>query len=235
MTDIAMKASSCHLPPSLSPLPARGEWKRGRGINPRNPLAKISIVRFRSKWRERERGDGFADFSFLSGCSYGSSYPAATHRSSLSPVARSTERTKERGAEGEASPDAHPIVRHPSSYLHHRTHLRRDRACLVVNTRDAIYSRSLPLFPSSRKRISSPFLVFRAGEKETAPEYYAHIYIHLVPKGGTSQSRERTRERIFYAAVESRGGETNRRKNKRKERGREGAIRQADGVSVDLG
>lgn len=235
MTDIAMKASSCHLPPSLSPLPARGEWKRGRGINPRNPLAKISIVRFRSKWREREREDGFADFSFLSGCSYGSSYPAATHRSSLSPVARSTERTKERGAEGEASPDAHPIVRHPSSYLHHRTHLRRDRACLVVNTRDAIYSRSLPLFPSSRKRISSPFLVFRAGEKETAPEYYAHIYIHLVPKRGTSQSRERTRERIFYAAVESRGGETNRRKNKRKERGREGAIRQADGVSVDLG
>lgn len=234
MTDIAMKASSCHLPPSLSPLPARGEWKRGRGINPRNPLAKISIVRFRSKWREREREDGFADFSFLSGCSYGSSYPAATHRSSLSPVARSTKRTKERGAEREASPDAHPIVRHPSSYLHHRTHLRRDRACLVVNTRDAIYSRSLPLFPSSRKRISSPFLVFRAGEKETAPEYYAHIYTSR-PETRTSQSRERTRERIFYAAVESRGGETNRRRNKRKERGREGAIRQADGVSVDLG
>lgn len=209
MTDIAMKASSCHLPPSLSPLPARGEWKRGRGINPRNPLAKISIVRFRSKWRERERGDGFADFSFLSGCSYGSSYPAATHRSSLSPVARSTERTKERGAEREASPDAHPIVRHPSSYLHHRTHLRRDRACLVVNTRDAIYSRSLPLFPSSRKRISSPFLVFRAGEigeKETAPEYYAHIYIHLVPKRGRL-NRERERERGFFMQRWNRGEE----------------------------
>lgn len=207
MTDIAMKASSCHLPPSLSPLPARGEWKRGRGINPRNPLAKISIVRFRSKWREREREDGFADFSFLSGCSYGSSYPAATHRSSLSPVARSTKRTKERGAEREASPDAHPIVRHPSSYLHHRTHLRRDRACLVVNTRDAIYSRSLPLFPSSRKRISSPFLVFRAGEigeKETAPEYYAHIYIHLVPKRGRL-NRERERERGFFMQRWNRG------------------------------
>lgn len=197
MTDIAMKASSCHLPPSLSPLPARGEWKRGRGINPRNPLAKISIVRFRSKWREREREDGFADFSFLSGCSYGSSYPAATHRSSLSPVARSTERTKERGAEREASPDAHPIVRHPSSYLHHRTHLRRDRACLVVNTRDAIYSRSLPLFPSSRKRISSPFLVFRAGEigeKETAPEYYAHIYTSRPETRNVSIERENERE-----------------------------------------
>lgn len=232
MTDIAMKASSCHLPLSLSLLPARGEWKRGRGINPRNPLAKISIVRFRSKWRERERGRvcGFQLFKRvqlrqqLSG----------SHASIITVACCAIDRTNERTRSGERGL-AHPIVRHPSSYLHHRTHLRRDRACLVVNTRDAIYSRSLPLFPSSRKRISSPFLVFRAGEKETAPEYYAHIYIHLVPKGGTSQSRERTRERIFYAAVESRGGETNRRKNKRKERGREGAIRQADGVSVDLG
>lgn len=235
MTDIAMKASSCHLPPSLSPLPARGEWKRGRGINPRNPLAKISIVRFRSKWRERERGRvcGFQLFKRvqlrqqLSG----------SHASIITVACCAIDQTNERTRSGERGL-AHPIVRHPSSYLHHRTHLRRDRACLVVNTRDAIYSRSLPLFPSSRKRISSPFLVFRAGEigeKETAPEYYAHIYIHLVPKRGTSQSRERTRERIFYAAVESRGGETNRRKNKRKERGREGAIRQADGVSVDLG
>lgn len=230
MTDIAMKASSCHLPPSLSPLPARGEWKRGRGINPRNPLAKISIVRFRSKWRERERGRvcGFQLFKRvqlrqqLSG----------SHASIITVACCAIDQTNERTRSGERGL-AHPIVRHPSSYLHHRTHLRRDRACLVVNTRDAIYSRSLPLFPSSRKRISSPFLVFRAGEKETAPEYYAHIY--LVPKGGTSQSRERTRERIFYAAVESRGGETNRRRNKRKERGREGAIRQADGVSVDLG
>lgn len=234
MTDIAMKASSCHLPPSLSPLPARGEWKRGRGINPRNPLAKISIVRFRSKWRERERGRvcGFQLFKRvqlrqqLSG----------SHASIITVACCAIDQTNERTRSGERGL-AHPIVRHPSSYLHHRTHLRRDRACLVVNTRDAIYSRSLLLFPSSRKRISSPFLVFRAGEigeKETAPEYYAHIYTSR-PETRTSQSRERTRERIFYAAVESRGGETNRRKNKRKERGREGAIRQADGVSVDLG
>lgn len=162
---------------------------------------------------------------------------SGSHASIITVACCAIDRTNERTRSGERGL-AHPIVRHPSSYLHHRTHLRRDRACLVVNTRDAIYSRSLPLFPSSRKRISSPFLVFRAGEigeKETAPEYYAHIYIHLVPKRGTSQSRERTRERIFYAAVESRGGETNRRRNKRKERGREGAIRQADGVSVDLG
>lgn len=194
MTDIAMKASSCHLPPSLSPLPARGEWKRGRGINPRNPLAKISIVRFRSKWRERERGRvcGFQLFKRvqlrqqLSG----------SHASIITVACCAIDRTNERTRSGERGL-AHPIVRHPSSYLHHRTHLRRDRACLVVNTRDAIYSRSLPLFPSSRKRISSPFLVFRAGEKETAPEYYAHIYIHLVPKRGRL-NRERERERGFF-------------------------------------
>lgn len=203
MTDIAMKASSCHLPPSLSPLPARGEWKRGRGINPRNPLAKISIVRFRSKWRERERGRvcGFQLFKRvqlrqqLSG----------SHASIITVACCAIDRTNERTRSGERGL-AHPIVRHPSSYLHHRTHLRRDRACLVVNTRDAIYSRSLPLFPSSRKRISSPFLVFRAGEKETAPEYYAHIYIHLVPKRGRL-NRERERERGFFMQRWNRGEE----------------------------
>lgn len=203
MTDIAMKASSCHLPPSLSPLPARGEWKRGRGINPRNPLAKISIVRFRSKWRERERGRvcGFQLFKRvqlrqqLSG----------SHASIITVACCAIDRTNERTRSGGRGL-AHPIVRHPSSYLHHRTHLRRDRACLVVNTRDAIYSRSLPLFPSSRKRISSPFLVFRAGEKETAPEYYAHIYIHLVPKRGRL-NRERERERGFFMQRWNRGEE----------------------------
>lgn len=203
MTDIAMKASSCHLPPSLSPLPARGEWKRGRGINPRNPLAKISIVRFRSKWRERERGRvcGFQLFKRvqlrqqLSG----------SHASIITVACCAIDQTNERTRSGERGL-AHPIVRHPSSYLHHRTHLRRDRACLVVNTRDAIYSRSLPLFPSSRKRISSPFLVFRAGEKETAPEYYAHIYIHLVPKRGRL-NRERERERGFFMQRWNRGEE----------------------------
>lgn len=203
MTDIAMKASSCHLLPSLSPLPARGEWKRGRGINPRNPLAKISIVRFRSKWRERERGRvcGFQLFKRvqlrqqLSG----------SHASIITVACCAIDQTNERTRSGERGL-AHPIVRHPSSYLHHRTHLRRDRACLVVNTRDAIYSRSLPLFPSSRKRISSPFLVFRAGEKETAPEYYAHIYIHLVPKRGRL-NRERERERGFFMQRWNRGEE----------------------------
>lgn len=203
MTDIAMKASSCHLPPSLSPLPARGEWKRGRGINPRNPLAKISIVRFRSKWRERERGRvcGFQLFKRvqlrqqLSG----------SHASIITVACCAIDQTNERTRSGERGL-AHPIVRHPSSYLHHRTHLRRDRACLVVNTRDAIYSRSLPLFPSSRKRISSPFLVFRAGEKETAPEYYAHIYIYLVPKRGRL-NRERERERGFFMQRWNRGEE----------------------------
>lgn len=201
-----MKASSCHLPPSLSPLPARGEWKRGRGINPRNPLAKISIVRFRSKWRERERGRvcGFQLFKRvqlrqqLSG----------SHASIITVACCAIDQTNERTRSGERGL-AHPIVRHPSSYLHHRTHLRRDRACLVVNTRDAIYSRSLPLFPSSRKRISSPFLVFRAGEigeKETAPEYYAHIYIHLVPKRGRL-NRERERERGFFMQRWNRGEE----------------------------
>lgn len=206
MTDIAMKASSCHLPPSLSPLPARGEWKRGRGINPRNPLAKISIVRFRSKWRERERGRvcGFQLFKRvqlrqqLSG----------SHASIITVACCAIDQTNERTRSGERGL-AHPIVRHPSSYLHHRTHLRRDRACLVVNTRDAIYSRSLPLFSSSRKRISSPFLVFRAGEigeKETAPEYYAHIYIHLVPKRGRL-NRERERERGFFMQRWNRGEE----------------------------
>lgn len=203
MTDIAMKASSCHLPPSLSPLPARGEWKRGRGINPRNPLAKISIVRFRSKWRERERGRvcGFQLFKRvqlrqqLSG----------SHASIITVACCAIDQTNERTRSGGRGL-AHPIVRHPSSYLHHRTHLRRDRACLVVNTRDAIYSRSLPLFPSSRKRISSPFLVFRAGEKETAPEYYAHIYIHLVPKRGRL-NRERERERGFFMQRWNRGEE----------------------------
>lgn len=203
MTDIAMKASSCHLPPSLSPLPARGEWKRGRGINPRNPLAKISIVRFRSKWRERERGRvcGFQLFKRvqlrqqLSG----------SHASIITVACCAIDQTNERTRSGERGL-AHPIVRHPSSYLHHWTHLRRDRACLVVNTRDAIYSRSLPLFPSSRKRISSPFLVFRAGEKETAPEYYAHIYIHLVPKRGRL-NRERERERGFFMQRWNRGEE----------------------------
>lgn len=194
MTDIAMKASSCHLPPSLSPLPARGEWKRGRGINPRNPLAKISIVRFRSKWRERERGRvcGFQLFKRvqlrqqLSG----------SHASIITVACCAIDRTNERTRSGERGL-AHPIVRHPSSYLHHRTHLRRDRACLVVNTRDAIYSRSLPLFPSSRKRISSPFLVFRAGEigeKETAPEYYAHIYTSRPERRNVSIERENERE-----------------------------------------
>lgn len=206
MTDIAMKASSCHLPPSLSPLPARGEWKRGRGINPRNPLAKISIVRFRSKWRERERGRvcGFQLFKRvqlrqqLSG----------SHASIITVACCAIDQTNERTRSGGRGL-AHPIVRHPSSYLHHRTHLRRDRACLVVNTRDAIYSRSLPLFSSSRKRISSPFLVFRAGEigeKETAPEYYAHIYIHLVPKRGRL-NRERERERGFFMQRWNRGEE----------------------------
>lgn len=204
MTDIAMKASSCHLPPSLSPLPARGEWKRGRGINPRNPLAKISIVRFRSKWRERERGRvcGFQLFKRvqlrqqLSG----------SHASIITVACCAIDRTNERTRSGERGL-AHPIVRHPSSYLHHRTHLRRDRACLVVNTRDAIYSRSLPLFPSSRKRISSPFLVFRAGEKETAPEYYAHIYIYISSRKEERLNRERERERGFFMQRWNRGEE----------------------------
>lgn len=204
MTDIAMKASSCHLPPSLSPLPARGEWKRGRGINPRNPLAKISIVRFRSKWRERERGRvcGFQLFKRvqlrqqLSG----------SHASIITVACCAIDRTNERTRSGERGL-AHPIVRHPSSYLHHRTHLRRDRACLVVNTRDAIYSRSLPLFPSSRKRISSPFLVFRAGEKETAPEYYAHIYIYISSRNEERLNRERERERGFFMQRWNRGEE----------------------------
>lgn len=204
MTDIAMKASSCHLPPSLSPLPARGEWKRGRGINPRNPLAKISIVRFRSKWRERERGRvcGFQLFKRvqlrqqLSG----------SHASIITVACCAIDQTNERTRSGERGL-AHPIVRHPSSYLHHRTHLRRDRACLVVNTRDAIYSRSLPLFPSSRKRISSPFLVFRAGEKETAPEYYAHIYIYISSRKEERLNRERERERGFFMQRWNRGEE----------------------------
>ena len=204
MTDIAMKASSCHLPPSLSPLPARGEWKRGRGINPRNPLAKISIVRFRSKWRERERGRvcGFQLFKRvqlrqqLSG----------SHASIITVACCAIDRTNGRTRSGERGL-AHPIVRHPSSYLHHRTHLRRDRACLVVNTRDAIYSRSLPLFPSSRKRISSPFLVFRAGEKETAPEYYAHIYIYISSRKEERLNRERERERGFFMQRWNRGEE----------------------------
>lgn len=204
MTDIAMKASSCHLPPSLSPLPARGEWKRGRGINPRNPLAKISIVRFRSKWRERERGRvcGFQLFKRvqlrqqLSG----------SHASIITVACCAIDQTNERTRSGERGL-AHPIVRHPSSYLHHRTHLRRDRACLVVNTRDAIYSRSLPLFPSSRKRISSPFLVFRAGEKETAPEYYAHIYIYISSRNEERLNRERERERGFFMQRWNRGEE----------------------------
>lgn len=204
MTDIAMKASSCHLPPSLSPLPARGEWKRGRGINPRNPLAKISIVRFRSKWRERERGRvcGFQLFKRvqlrqqLSG----------SHASIITVACCAIDQTNERTRSGERGL-AHPIVRHPSSYLHHRTHLRRERACLVVNTRDAIYSRSLPLFPSSRKRISSPFLVFRAGEKETAPEYYAHIYIYISSRNEERLNRERERERGFFMQRWNRGEE----------------------------
>lgn len=230
MTDIAMKASSCHLPPSLSPLPARGEWKRGRGINPRNPLAKISIVRFRSKWK-RERGNGFADFSFLSGCSYGSSYPAATHRSSLSPVARSTERTKERGAEREAS-------RIPSSVIHHPTCITgltygaTVRASSLIRATQFTLDRSPYSLPRENE-YRVPSLFFEQERKKRLPNTM-RIYISR-PETRTSQSRERTRERIFYAAVESRGGETNRRKNKRKERGREGAIRQADGVSVDLG
>lgn len=234
MTDIAMKASSCHLPPSLSPLPARGEWKRGRGINPRNPLAKISIVRFRSKWREREREDGFADFSFLSGCSYGSSYPAATHRSSLSPVARSTERTKERGAEREAS-------RIPSSVIHHPTCITgltygaTVRASSLIRATQFTLDRSPYSLPRENEyRVPSLFFEQERSERKKRLPNTMRIYISR-PETRTSQSRERTRERIFYAAVESRGGETNRRRNKRKERGREGAIRQADGVSVDLG
>lgn len=234
MTDIAMKASSCHLPPSLSPLPARGEWKRGRGINPRNPLAKISIVRFRSKWREREREDGFADFSFLSGCSYGSSYPAATHRSSLSPVARSTKRTKERGAEREAS-------RIPSSVIHHPTCITgltygaTVRASSLIRATQFTLDRSPYSLPRENEyRVPSLFFEQERSERKKRLPNTMRIYISR-PETRTSQSRERTRERIFYAAVESRGGETNRRRNKRKERGREGAIRQADGVSVDLG
>lgn len=206
MTDIAMKASSCHLPPSLSPLPARGEWKRGRGINPRNPLAKISIVRFRSKWRERERGRvcGFQLFKRvqlrqqLSG----------SHASIITVACCAIDQTNERTRSGGRGL-AHPIVRHPSSYLHHRTHLRRDRACLVVNTRDAIYSRSLPLFPSSRKRISSPFLVrqfFEQERKKRLPNTM-RIYIYISSRKEERLNRERERERGFFMQRWNRGEE----------------------------
>lgn len=191
MTDIAMKASSCHLPPSLSPLPARGEWKRGRGINPRNPLAKISIVRFRSKWK-RERGNGFADFSFLSGCSYGSSYPAATHRSSLSPVARSTERTKERGAEREAS-------RIPSSVIHHPTCITgltygaTVRASSLIRATQFTLDRSPYSLPRENE-YRVPSLFFEQERKKRLPNTM-RIYIYISSRNeDVSIERENERE-----------------------------------------
>lgn len=195
MTDIAMKASSCHLPPSLSPLPARGEWKRGRGINPRNPLAKISIVRFRSKWREREREDGFADFSFLSGCSYGSSYPAATHRSSLSPVARSTKRTKERGAEREAS-------RIPSSVIHHPTCITgltygaTVRASSLIRATQFTLDRSPYSLPRENEyRVPSLFFEQERSERKKRLPNTMRIYIYISSRNeDVSIERENERE-----------------------------------------
>lgn len=204
MTDIAMKASSCHLPPSLSPLPARGEWKRGRGINPRNPLAKISIVRFRSKWRERERGDGFADFSFLSGCSYGSSYPAATHRSSLSPVARSTKRTKERGAEREAS-------RIPSSVIHHPTCITgltygaTVRASSLIRATQFTLDRSPYSLPRENE-YRVPSLFFEQERKKRLPNTM-RIYIYISSRKEERLNRERERERGFFMQRWNRGEE----------------------------
>lgn len=207
MTDIAMKASSCHLPPSLSPLPARGEWKRGRGINPRNPLAKISIVRFRSKWRERERGDGFADFSFLSGCSYGSSYPAATHRSSLSPVARSTKRTKERGAEGEAS-------RIPSSVIHHPTCITgltygaTVRASSLIRATQFTLDRSPYSLPRENEyRVPSLFFEQERSERKKRLPNTMRIYIYISSRNEERLNRERERERGFFMQRWNRGEE----------------------------
>lgn len=235
MTDIAMKASSCHLPPSLSPLPARGEWKRGRGINPRNPLAKISIVRFRSKWRERERGRvcGFQLFKRVQLRQQLSGSHASIITVACCAIDQTNERTRSGGREREAS-------RIPSSVIHHPTCITgltygaTVRASSLIRATQFTLDRSPYSLPRENE-YRVPSLFFEQERKKRLPNTM-RIYIYTSrPETRTSQSRERTRERIFYAAVESRGGETNRRRNKRKERGREGAIRQADGVSVDLG
>lgn len=208
MTDIAMKASSCHLPPSLSPLPARGEWKRGRGINPRNPLAKISIVRFRSKWRERERGRvcGFQLFKRvqlrqqLSG----------SHASIITVACCAIDQTNERTRSGEREREASRI---PSSVIHHPTCITgltygaTVRASSLIRATQFTLDRSPYSLPRENEyRVPSLFFELERSERKKRLPNTMRIYIYLVPKRGRL-NRERERERGFFMQRWNRGEE----------------------------